>query len=679
VLDAYAEAGTPAKDYFNIEEDFIFEIGLTPNRTDAMAHIGVARDLVAAVNFLEGASLRLNLPAVDAFKTDNENLPVKVVIEDEQACPRYSGVTVADVAVGDSPDWLKNRLNAIGVRPINNLVDISNYVLFETGQPLHFFDADAITGNTVRIKKLPENTPFVTLDEVQRKLSSQDLMICNDEGPMCIAGVFGGIASGVTRSTKNIFIESAYFDAPTIRKTSKRHGLQTDASFRFERGADPEATLYALKRAAMMIKQVAGGTISSPIMDEYPNPVPRAKVTLRFDSVAALIGKQIPAEDISRILHLLDFKILEQKENSMVVEVPPNRADVTRQADIIEEILRIYGYNNISFTEKISASLSYVEKPEPDRVRNVVSDMLVSNSFYEIMNNSLTRAAYAELSDAFDEKKSVGILNPLSSELNVMRQTMLFGALESVEYNLNRQNHNLRLFEFGNIYQKNTSSDKAGDQLKGYHEEQRLALTISGAAAPESWKAKAASSDFYEVKKYTLNVMERLGFDLSALSEEYVSGEVFKEGLIIRQDKKELASLGAISKQWLKHFDIKQDVYFSEIYWDTILEMMKDHQVVYRPVPRFPEVRRDLALLIDKKVLFSEIAAIARQYGGKLLKEINLFDVYEGEHIDEDKKSYAVSFTLQDPGKTLKDKEIDKVMQKLTRGFEKQAGATIRK
>lgn len=679
VLDDKAGAGMPAKDYFNIEEDHVFEIGLTPNRTDAMAHTGVARDLAAAVSFLEEQPVALKLPSVEAFKTDNEDLPVKVVIEDIKACPRYSGVTVSGVKVGESPDWLKYRLNAIGVRPINNLVDISNYVLFETGQPLHFFDADAIKGNTIRIKKLAENTSFVTLDEVERKLSSQDLMICNDKDPMCMAGVFGGISSGVTAKTKNVFIESAYFDAPTIRKTSKRHGLQTDASFRFERGADPEATLYALKRAALLIKEIAGGAISSKIVDEYPEPVQPAEVTIHFSHIDALVGKPIPHAAIRKILTALEFTIVEEQDDRMQVQVSTNRADVTRQADVIEEILRIYGYNNIGFTEKISASLSYVDKPEPDRVRNVVSDMLSSNSFYEIMNNSLTKSAYAEASEAFDKQHNVGILNPLSSELNVMRQTLLFGALESVAYNINRQNHNLRLYEFGKIYQKRNVPAPDGDELASYHEEQRLALTMSGSLVPESWRAASVPGDFFEIKKYTITVLERLGFDPALLREEYITGEVFKEGLVLKHEKHELASLGVVTNKWRKHFDIKQEVYFSEIHWDAVLHLMKDHKVVYQPVSKYPEVRRDLALLIDNNVTFARIADIARQYGGKLLKTVNLFDVYKGEKMAEDKKSYAVSFTLQNPDKTLKDKEIDKVMQKLVKGFEKQAGAEIRK
>ena len=678
VLDDKAAAGTPASKYFNVEEDYLFEIGLTPNRTDGTSHIGVARDIAAAISFLEKKNVEVKKPSVDAFGQDNNQLPIDVIIEDEQACPRYTGVTVSGVTVEESPDWLKNKLNTIGVRPINNLVDISNYVLFETGQPLHFFDASAIKGNTVRIKKLPEATPFVTLDEVKRKLSENDLMICNDEEPMCMAGVFGGISSGVTEKTKDIFIESAYFDAPTIRKTSKRHTLQTDASFRFERGVDPNDTVYALKRAALLIKEIAGGEVSSEVVDVYPKEIKPAVVEVNYQNVRDLIGKEIPEQDIKKILQLLEFGIKEENEKRLVVEVPTYRVDVTREADVIEEILRIYGYDNISFTEKVSASLSYADKPEPDKVRNVVSDMLSSNSFYEIMNNSLTKSAYAVGSESFDASMDVQILNPLSSELNVMRQSLMFGALESVIYNINRQSTDLRFYEFGKVYSKNPGQKVENDELERYHEEQRLALTMTGNANPESWKAPAVPTDFFELKKMTLRIFERLGFDLDILEEIYVSDEMFKEGLIIRQNKTELARMGTVGKKWLKKFDIKQEVCFADIRWDIVLDEVKKQRIVFRPASKYPEVRRDLALLINKNVTFSEIEAVARQYGGKHLKSVNLFDVYEGEKIEEGKKSYAVSFILQNPEKTLKDKEIDKMMQKLIKGFEKQVNAEIR-
>lgn len=679
VLNTDAKAGMLAKDYFNVEEDYVFEIGLTPNRTDGMSHLGVAKDLRAAINFLEEKDLELQIPSVDDFKVDNTNHPVEVIIEDEQACPRYSGITVAEVKIEESPDWLKNRLNAIGVRPINNLVDISQYVLFETGQPLHFFDMQAIKNNVVRVKKLTEKSPFKTLDEVERKLSAHDLMICNDKDPMCMAGVFGGIDSGVTGATKSVFIESAYFDAPTIRKTSKRHALQTDASFRFERGVDPEATIYALKRAVQLIKEIAGGKVSSEIVDNYPGQVKPNVVEITFDKVNTLIGKVINPEDILKILTLLEFKVIERKEEGLTLEVPTYRVDVTREADVIEEILRIYGYNNIEFPEKLMTSLSYADKPEPDRVRNVVSDMLSSNGFYEVMNNSLTKASYTEHSEAFDARSNVEILNPLSSELNVMRQSLLFGALESVAYNINRQNADLRFYEFGKVYALSPEKKSEKDDLSGYIESQRLALTITGASDKESWRKAPAMTDFFEIKKMVYTVLERLGFEPSAIKEEYVSGEVMKEGLSLYYKKKEVASLGTVTKKWLKHFDIKQEVYYADINWDMMLSQIKSHQIVYQPVSRFPEVRRDLALLLDNTVTFAEVEAVARQYGGKYLKTVNLFDVYQGENLGKNKKSYAVSFILQNPDKTLKDKEIDKTMQKLIKAFEKQVGAEIRK
>lgn len=679
VLESTAKVGSAAKDYFNLEEDYVFEIGLTPNRSDATAHIGVAKDLIAAVNLLEDAELEINLPSVDDFKVDNTDLSINIVIEDQKACPRYTGVTVSNVKVEESPEWLKNRLNAIGVRPINNLVDISNYVLFETGQPLHFFDADMIKGGEVSIKKLPKDTPFVTLDEVERKLSEHDLMICNAEAPMCMAGVFGGINSGVTEATKNVFIESAYFDAPTIRKSSKRHALQTDASFRFERGCDSQGTVYALKRAALLIKEIAGGHISSEIVDVYPTEIHPAKVDIKYDRVNTLIGKNIPKEVVQRILKSLEIKILEQNDEGLTLQIPTNRVDVTREADVIEEILRIYGYNNIDFTEHVSASLSYVEKPEPDRVRNVISDLLSSNSFYEIMNNSLTKSSYTDNSARFNGAQNVEILNPLSSELNVMRQSLLFGALESVAYNINRQNPNLRLYEFGNVYSKNPDAEIKNDELEKYHEEQHLSLVISGAKNSESWEEGVQPTNFYELKRNTVKVFERLGFKPNAIVEEYLKDEVFKEGLALKINKKVIATLGVVSKSWLKRFDIKQSVFFADIAWSTLMIELKKNKIVFEPVSKFPEVRRDLALLVDTKVTFAEIEQVARQYGGKMLKNVNLFDVYQGDKIAENKKSYAVSFTLQNLDKTLKDKEIDKVVNKLIKGFESQVGAEIRK
>ena len=680
VLDQEAEPGTPAKDYFNISEDYVFEIGLTPNRTDAMGHIGVAKDLAAALTIGEdNYEYKTQIPGVENFSVDNSNLPVDVVIEDEKACPRYSGVTVSDLKVGESPDWLKNKLNAIGVRPINNLVDISNYVLFETGQPLHFFDADAISGNKVIIKKLAEGTKFTTLDEVERELSSEDLMICNAEEPMCIAGVFGGIKSGVTEKTKSVFIESAYFDPPTIRKTSKRHGLQTDASFRFERGADPSITVYALKRAAMLIKEIAGGEISSEVVDSYPRKIEPKRIKVDYNRMNTIIGKIIDREQIQEILKALDIVVLQENENELVLEVPTNRADVTREADIIEEILRIYGYNNIEFEEQLSSSLSHINKPEPDHIRNVVSDYLSDNGFFEIMNNSLTKADYANYLDDLSEKNNVEILNPLSKELNALRQSMVFGGLESIGYNINRRKTDLKLYEFGYTYSKTPDKQVKDDELERYSENQQLAVFITGSKTPESWRGKTEEADVFDLKKIIYSIFEKLGFDTTSFQLKPVESDVFQEGVTIRYKKKNIASMGVISKNLIKRMDIPQQVYYAQVEWDIVFGMLSEHSITYKPIPKYPEVRRDLALLIDEKVTFDELETVAYNYGGDFLKEVNLFDIYRGENIAKGKKSYALSFILQREDRTLKDKEIDKIMNKIAKGFEKQVSAEIRK
>ena len=681
VLDKEAKPGTPARDYFNIEEDYVFEIGLTPNRTDAMGHIGVAKDLAAALNNFSDNQKSYSVlpPDVSGFKTDNNDRPVEIVIEDDKACPRYSGITISGLEVKDSPDWLKNRLNAIGVRPINNLVDISNYVLFETAQPLHFFDADAIAGDKVIIKKLKEGSSFTTLDEVERKLSAEDLMICNEDEPMCMAGVFGGIRSGVTEKTRNIFIESAYFDAPTIRKTSKRHGLQTDASFRFERGADPSITLYALKRAAILIKEIAGGKVSSEVIDKYPRKIEPKKVRVDYHRMDIIIGKKIDREEIRKILNSLEIKVIDADENGMLLEVPTNRADVTREADIIEEILRIYGYNNIDFEEQLSSSLSHINRPEPDHIRNIISDFLSDNGFFEIMNNSLTKADYADyIDEELDKKNNVDILNPLSKELNALRQTMVFGGLESLLYNINRQQQSFRLYEFGYVYSNYSDKPIENDPLERYKEKQQLALFISGYKTMESWKGNPEKADFFDLKKAMFNIFEKLGFNPASFQLRPAESDIYQEGLNIRYKKKNLGSMGVVSKKLLKKMDIPQDVFYGVIEWDIVFNMLSEHQITYQPIARYPEVRRDLALLLDEKVTFHELENVAYQYGGDYLKEVNLFDIYRGENIAEGKKSYAISFILQRKDKTLKDKEIDKIINKMIKGFEKQVAAEIR-
>jgi len=686
VLDNDAIPGSQAKDYFNIEEDYIFEIGLTPNRSDAISHIGTAKDLVAAINNLtpevelpDDEKLFAVVPSVEDFAADNNNLPIEVVVEDTQACPRYSGITVSNVKVEESPEWLKVRLNSIGVRPINNLVDISNFVLFETGQPLHFFDANAIKGNKVIVKKLKRGTKFITLDEIERNLSEEDLMICNAEEPMCIAGVFGGLHSGVTEKTTNVFIESAFFDAPTIRKTSKRHALQTDASFRFERGTDFDNTIYALKRAALLIKDIAGGEISSDIIDVYPNIIKPSVIDVEYDRIIRLIGKKISKNNIKRILTSLEFIILEESDEKLKLQVPTNKVDVTREADIVEEILRIYGYNNIDFTEKILSSISYQQKPDADTIRNIISDFLSSNGYCEIMNNSLTKADYVDITEELKREENVGIVNPLSRELNVMRQTLLFGGLESVAYNINRKQENLKFYEFGNIYKKSDVEVMNGEELKPYSQQFNLGLFITGNKTKESWMGDVESVSFYDMKIVVRNILVRLGFNVDKLKSSYEVPDYFREGVSLKMKKTPLVEFGAINKKVLNSFDIKKDVFYAVFNWDNIFSLLKQNKVTYQPVSKFPEVRRDLALVVDESVMFSEIEAIAYQYGGKILKEVGLFDIYQGDRIAKGKKSYSVSFILQDENKTLKDKEIEKFTNKLIKAYETKVGAVIRK
>ncbi|MEA3505133.1 MAG: phenylalanine--tRNA ligase subunit beta [Bacteroidota bacterium] len=686
VLDSEAKPGTAAKAYFNIEEDYVFEIGLTPNRSDATSHIGTAKDLVAAINNLtpevelpENEKMIAVVPSVKEFKVENNTSPIDVVIEDTQACPRYSGVTVSDIKVTESPEWLKTRLNSIGIRPINNLVDISNYVLFETGQPLHFFDADFIKGDKIIVKKLEKNTKFTTLDEIERTLSDEDLMICNAEKPMCIAGVFGGLNYGVTEKTTKVFIESAYFDAPTVRKTSKRHTLQTDASFRFERGADFDNTVYALKRAALLIKEIAGGKISSEIVDVYPNPIQPNVIEMDYNSVLRLIGKTISHDNIKRILTSLEFVIIEESEEKLKLRVPTNKVDVTREADLVEEIIRIYGYNNIDFSEKINSSLSYQQKPDADAVRNIVSDYLTNNGYYEIMNNSLTKGVYADYVQAIKREENVEIVNPLSSELNVMRQSLLFGGLESVAYNINRKQENLKFYEFGNIYRKKNIEIVSGEELKPYEEQQCVGLFLTGAKTKASWMGKPELVTFYDLKSAVYGVLGRLGINIEKLKSNAVETDYFSEGILLKMKKTPLVEYGVLNKKILKRFDVKQEVLFADFNWDNIFALLKHSKVSYQQVSKFPEVRRDLALVIDAKVSFAQVEEIAQQYGGKILKEVGLFDIYQGDRIAEGKKSYSVSFILQKEDKTLKDKEIEKFMNKLITAYESKIGAEIRK
>jgi phenylalanyl-tRNA synthetase beta chain len=674
VLDDSAKIGMPAKEYFNIETDSVFEIGLTPNRIDGACHIGTARDLAAFLSLKE--KTELVKPSVDAFKVDNNNLPIEIIVENKEACPRYSGVTVSNVQVAPSPQWLQNRLKAIGLNPINNLVDISNFVLHETGQPLHFFDAEQIEGNKVIIKTLAEGTLFVTLDEEKRTLSANDLMICNENNGMCIAGVFGGIRSGVSENTKNIFIESAHFNSVYVRKTAKRHDLHTDASFRFERGSDPNITVYALKRAALLLKEIAGGEISSDIVDIYQEPVADYKVELTFRNLKRLIGKEIKKEKVKSILESLDIKIIDEDNEKLNLEIPTYRVDVRREVDVIEEILRIYGYNNIEISEHVNSSLSYSPKPDKEKIQNTISDILSGNGYNEIMCNSLTKADYYDNLESYKSEKLVKILNPLSNDLNVMRQTLLFGGLESILYNQNRKNTDLKLYEYGNCYSLKDSEND--NPLKKYNEEQHLALLITGNKTDENWINKEEPTSFFLLKSYVENILEKLGFNLNQIESEEVSTDIFVEGLSYQINKKQIVNFGILNTKVLKSFDIDSKVYFAEFSWDTVLKLSTKNNIRYNEIPKYPEVRRDLALLLDKEVRFAKIKELAYKSERKLLKKVSLFDVFEGEKLGANKKSYAVSFILQDENKTLTDKQIDKITSNFIRVFEKELGAQIR-
>jgi len=674
VLDANANIGTPAKDYFNVESDTIFEIGITPNRIDGASHIGTARDVVAFLN--QTQKIELIKPSVDLFKVDNQNNKIDIVVENAVACPRYSGVTVSNVKVAESPAWLQNKLKAIGLKPINNLVDISNYILHETGQPLHFFDADKIDGKKVIIKTLAEGTVFKTLDEQERKLSAGDLMICNAHKGMCIAGVFGGIESGVTENTKNVFIESAHFNSVYIRKTAKRHDLHTDASFRFERGSDPNATIYALKRAALLIKEIAGGEISSDIVDVYTTPVAPQKVELTFKNLKRLIGKEIEKEKVKKILSSLDIQILSENSESLFLEIPTYRVDVTREVDVIEEVLRIYGYNNVEISEHVNSSLSYSNHPNKEKIQNTISDLLTFNGFNEIMCNSLTKADYYSNMESIPESKLVRIVNPLSSDLSVMRQTLLFGGLESIEYNQNRKNRDLKLYEFGKSYYLTDS--KSENPLKKYAEDFHLALFITGNKNDENWLVKEQPTSFYQLKSYIENILEKLGFDVNVIESTEIENDIFIEGLSYSYNKNKIVEFGILNKKIQKRFDIDTPVYFAQFAWDNVLKIVAKQTLRYKEIPKYPEVRRDLALLLDKEVRFEKIRDIAYKSERKLLKKVSLFDVFEGEKLGNDKKSYAVSFILQDETKTLTDSQIDKIMNNFIRVFEQELGAKIR-
>jgi len=666
VLDESLNVGTAASEVFEIENDDIFEIGLTPNRADAMSHFGVARDLKAGLLQKE-LPLELITPSVMSYHVDARSLKIDVDVIDKDKCPRYCGVTISGVKVAPSPSWLQHRLKSIGLSPINNIVDISNYVLHELGQPLHAFDANKISGNKVEVRTCRAGTKFTTLDDVVRELHEDDLMICDGEKPMCIAGVFGGIDSGVIESTKNIFLESAYFDPVSIRKTAKRHGLNTDASFRFERGIDPNITEYALKRAALLITEIAGGEITSDISDSYPNKIKDFEVRLSFDNAKKLIGEEIPRETIKSILTSLEIKVNNVTETGLGLTVPAYRNDVQREADIIEEILRVYGYNNVGTTEKLNASISNSSRFEDYKLQNVIGTQLASQGFYEIMANSLTSPKYVELSSDLNEEHNIKMINPLSNDLEVMRQSLLFSGLESVSHNINRKRNDLKLFEFGKTYHQYS---------KNREEQKHLSLFVTGNKSEERWNSATNPSDFFFLKGTVEAVLQRLG--LKRLKSSPTKSDVINEGMSLSLGKKKLVDFGLVKKSILKHFGITQNVLFADFNWDNVLEMAQHNKIKFTEIPKYPEVRRDFALLLDHNVSFEEIHTIAKQTEKQLLKNVNLFDVYEGKNLPEGKKSYAVSFTLQDEHKTLNDKQIDKIMSKLQANFEGKLGAELR-
>ena len=657
VLDADAPIGDLAKDYFKVTDDYLYEIGLTPNRADAASHLGTARDIAAFIK------THINKPDLSAFKVDNNSRPIEVVVENALACPRYSSLTISGVEVKDSPKWLKEKLSVIGVRSINNIVDITNYVLHGLGQPLHAFDADAIKGDKVIVGTRPEGTIFKTLDEVDRKLSADDLMINNAEAPMCVAGVFGGIGSGVKGTTKNVFLESAYFNPVWVRKTSKRHGLKTDASFRFERGTDPNITVTALKYAALLIKEIAGGTISSEISDIYPNPVSPFEVDITYENVDRLIGKSITHQEIKSIIKALDVEIVNESEEGLSLKVPPYRVDVTREVDVIEEILRIYGYNNIEIPTQIRASLNNSMRPEKDDVQNSISDILSANGFNEILSNSLTKSVYSNNLDI-----AVKILNPLSGDLDVMRQSMLFSGLEAIAYNQNRRNANLKLYEFGKVY--SVKDEK-------YTETQRFAVFLTGADKEEQWNQKPEQFSFYRIKAVVDGLMQRLNIRDYTVEDATCSKISF--GLQYMRNGKQLVKFGSVNPASIKKVDVEKEVFYADFNFDQVLAAVKKNKIVYQEVSKFPAVRRDLSMLVDTEVTFGQLKQIAQKTERKLLKDVNVFDVYQGDKLPAGKKSYALSFTLQDEEKTLTDKTIDSIIQKLIYNFGKEAGAEIRK
>lgn len=679
VLPDDAVVGMPAKEYYNIKSDYVLEVDITPNRADACSHYGVARDLYAYLT-QRGIQTSLHKPSVDDFKVDNHDLDINVTIVNSEACPRYAGITIKGVTVKESPEWLQNDLRMIGLRPINNIVDITNYILFAYGHPMHCFDADKIKGNQVIVKCMPEGTPFVTLDGVERKLSSRDLMICNAEEPMCIGGVFGGLESGTTEETKNVFLESAYFHPTWIRKTARRHGLSTDASFRYERGIDPNNTIYILKLAAMMVKELAGGEISSEIKDVSCKDFPPFRVELTYQRVNELIGKNIPVEAVKSIVKSLEMDIVAETAEGLTLDVPQYRVDVQRDCDVIEDILRIYGYNNVEIPTTLKSSLvAETETDKSNKLQNLVAEQLVGAGFNEIMNNSLTKAAYYDDLTSYPAKNLVRLMNPLSSDLNVMRESLLFGGLETIARNANHKNPDLKLFEFGNCYyyrEEKRNEDKA---LAPYSESYHLALWLTGKDKQGSWIHADEDNNAYMLKAYVENILGRVGLHMRDLTIENLSTDIYASAVVIKtQGGKRLAMIGTVTRKLLKQFDIDNAVYFADINWIEVMRSIRSLKVSFKELPKFPAVRRDLALLVDKNVQFAQIEKLVFDADRKLVKSVNLFDVYEGKHLEAGKKSYAISITLQDENQTLNDKVIDKVMQKTIKSLEERAGARLR-
>ena len=679
VLPDDAVVGTPAKDYYNIKSDFVLEVDITPNRADACSHYGVARDLYAYL-VQRGIPTTLHKPSVDAFKVDNHDLDINVTIVNSEACPRYAGITVKGVTVKESPEWLQNNLRMIGLRPINNIVDITNYILFAYGHPMHCFDADKIKGNQVIVKCMPEGTPFVTLDGVERKLSSRDLMICNTEEPMCIGGVFGGLESGTTEDTKNVFLESAYFHPTWIRKTARRHGLNTDASFRYERGIDPNNTIYILKLAALMVKELAGGEISSEIKDVSCKDFPPFRVELSYQRVNELIGKDIPTETVKSIVKSLEMEVVAETTEGLTLDVPQYRVDVQRDCDVIEDILRIYGYNNVEIPTTLKSSLvAETETDKSNKLQNLIAEQLVGAGFNEILNNSLTKAAYYDELSSYPAQNLVRLMNPLSSDLNVMRETLLFGGLESIARNANHKNPDLKLFEFGNCYYYREEKRNEEKPLAPYSESYHLGLWLTGKDKQGSWIHADEENNAYMLKAYVENIFGRMGLRMRDLAIENLSADIYASAIVIKtQGGKRLAMLGSVTRKILKQFDIDNAVYFADINWIEVMRSIRSLKVSFKELPKFPAVRRDLALLVDKSVQFAQIEKLAFDADRKLVKAVNLFDVYEGKHLEPGKKSYAISITLQDEGQTLNDKAIDKVMQKIIKSLETQVNARLR-